>query len=141
VGYFVKNYQLGNNGNHNTSAVSIPVGDASERPDTPDFGQIRFNTDIAKVEYYDGTIWSVVSKQGDASIVVDSFTGNGSTSVYTMSAQVSDADQILVFVGNIYQIPTTNYTVAGNFDITFTSAPPNTTPINVIHNLASTTVS
>jgi len=58
-----------------------------------------------------------------------------------MTSQVSDADQILVFVGNIYQIPGTNYTVAGNYDITFTSSPPNTTPINVIHNLASTAVS
>jgi len=137
VGRFVKNQQVG----YGNASVRIPVGDASERPDVPDFGQIRFNTDSAKVEYYDGTIWSTVSKQGDATVVVDSFTGNGSTSVYTMTSQVSDADQILVFVGNIYQIPGTNYTVAGNYDITFTSSPPNTTPINVIHNLASTAVS
>lgn len=137
MGRFVKNAKIG----YGNAAVRIPVGDSTERPDMPDFGQIRFNTDSAKVEYYDGNIWSTVSKQGDASIVVDSFTGNGSTSVYTMTSQVSDADQVLVFVGNIYQQPTTNYTVAGNYDITFTSAPPNTTPINVIHNLASTTVS
>jgi hypothetical protein len=137
VGRFVKNQQIG----FGNASIRIPVGDSTERPVVPDFGQIRFNTDSAKVEYYDGTVWAVVSKQGDATVVVDSFTGNGSTSVYTMTNQVSDADQILVFVGNIYQIPTTNYTVAGNYDITFTSAPPNTTPINVIHNLASTTVS
>jgi hypothetical protein len=127
MGRWVKNQHVG----LGNTAIRIPVGDASERPDVPDFGQIRFNTDSAKVEYYDGTIWSTVSKQGDANIVVDSFTANGSTSVYTMTAQVSD----------IYQIPTTNYTVAGNFDITFTSTPPNTTSINVIHNLASTAVS
>ena len=137
MGRFVKNQQVG----FGNASVRIPVGDSTECPVVPDFGQIRFNTDSAKVEYYDGTVWAVVSKQGDATVVVDSFTGNGSTSVYTMTNQVSDADQILVFVGNIYQIPTTNYTVAGNYDITFTSAPPNTTPINVIHNLASTTVS
>jgi len=137
VGRFVKNQQVG----VGSTAIQIPVGDATERPSEPVFGQIRFNTSVAKVEYFDGTVWAVVSKQGDATVVVDSFTGNGSTSVYTMSTQVSDADQILVFVGNIYQIPTTNYTVAGTVDITFTSAPPNTTSINVIHNLASTTVS
>lgn len=134
MGRFVKNQQVG----VGSTAIQIPVGDATERPSEPVFGQIRFNTSVAKVEYFDGTNWTVVAKQGDATVVVDSFTGNGSTSVYTMSAQVSDADQILVFVGNIYQIPTTNYTVAGNYDITFTSAPPNTTSINVIHNLAST---
>ena len=137
MGRFVKNQQVG----VGSTAIQIPVGDATERPSEPVFGQIRFNTSVAKVEYFDGTNWTVVAKQGDANIVVDSFTGNGSTSVYTMSTQVSDADQILVFVGNIYQIPTTNYTVAGTVDITFTSAPPNTTSINVIHNLASTTVS
>ena len=137
MGRFVKNQQVG----VGSTAIQIPVGDATERPSEPVFGQIRFNTSVAKVEYFDGTNWTVVAKQGDATVVVDSFTGNGSTSVYTMSAQVSDADQILVFVGNIYQIPTTNYTVAGNYDITFTSAPPNTTSINVIHNLASTAVS
>ena len=137
MGRFVKNQQVG----YGNASVRIPVGDASERPDVPDFGQIRFNTDSVKVEYYDGTIWSTVSKQGDANIVVDSFTGNGSTSVYTMTSQVSDADQILVFVGNMFQMPGTNSPVAGNYDITFTSSPPNTTPINVIHNLASTAVS
>jgi hypothetical protein len=137
VGRFVKNQKMG----YGQSALGIPAGDASERPDVAEFGQIRFNTDIAKVEYYDGSTWSSVAKQGDATVVVDSFTGNGSTSVYTMTSQVSDADQILVFVGNIYQIPGTNYTVAANYDITFTSSPPNTTPINVIHNLASTAVS
>jgi len=137
VGRFVKNQQVG----VGSTAIQIPVGDATERPSEPVFGQIRFNTSVAKVEYFDGTNWTVVAKQGDANIVVDSFTGNGSTSVYTMTSEVSDADQILVFVGNIYQIPGTNYTVAGNYDITFTSSPPNTTPINVIHNLASTAVS
>jgi len=137
VGRFVKNQQVG----VGSTAIQIPVGDATERPSEPVFGQIRFNTSVAKVEYFDGTNWTVVAKQGDANIVVDSFTGNGSTSVYTMTSEVSDADQILVFVGNIYQIPGTNYTVAGNYDIKFTSSPPNTTPINVIHNLASTAVS
>ena len=131
---------LGHNGNNSSSAVRIPVGDATERPDIPDFGQIRFNTDIAKVEYYNGTVWSTVSKQGNVDIVDDTFTGNGSTTVYTMSKVISNPENILVFVGNIYQIPTTNYTVAGNYDITFTSAPPNTTPINIIHNLGSTVV-
>ena len=137
MGRFVTNQQVG----VGSTAIQIPVGDATERPSEPVFGQIRFNTSVAKVEYFDGTNWTVVAKQGDANIVVDSFTGNGSTSVYTMTSEVSDADQILVFVGNIYQIPGTNYTVAGNYDITFTSSPPNTTPINVIHNLASTAVS
>jgi hypothetical protein len=50
-----------------------------------------------------------------------------------MSETESDETQIIVFVGSIYQDPATAYTVDGGFDITFTSAPPNGIPINVIH--------
>ena len=49
-----------------------------------------------------------------------------------MSQQVADPTQIIVFVGSIYQIATTNYTVSG-YNITFTSNPPGGMAINVIH--------
>lgn len=137
MGRFVKNQRAG----WGDTAIRIPVGDASERPDVSDFGQIRFNTDIAKVEFYNGTQWGTVSKQGAVDIVVDSFTGNGSTAVYTMSKVISNPEDVLVFIGSIYQIPTTNYTVAGNYDITFTSNVPNGMSINIVHNLGSTEVS
>jgi len=64
---------------------------------------------------------------------VDEFSGTGSQTVFTMSLAESSATQIIVFVGSIYQDPATAYTVNGGFDITFTSAPPNTVPISVIH--------
>jgi hypothetical protein len=70
---------------------------------------------------------------GGVSYDVDSFVGDGSTTVFTMSIPESLASQLIVFVGSVYQIPTTNYTVNGGFSITFTSAPPNGLPINVIH--------
>jgi hypothetical protein len=50
-----------------------------------------------------------------------------------MSVAESTATQLIVFVGSIYQDPATSYTVDGGYNITFTSAPPNTVPINVIH--------
>jgi len=134
----VKNQKVG----FMNSSVAIPAGTAAERPSNPEFGQIRFNTTIGKVEYFDGTVFATIAKQGDTDIVVDSFTGNGSDTVFgSMTNTISDATQILVFVGNIYQMPTTNYTVAGTYDITFTSAPPSGMPINVIHNLGSNEVS
>jgi hypothetical protein len=70
---------------------------------------------------------------GSIAYTVDNFTGNGVTTVFTMSVQEATAQQIIVFVGSVYQIPVTNYTVNGGFDITFTSAPPLGMPINVIH--------
>jgi hypothetical protein len=50
-----------------------------------------------------------------------------------MSVAESSETQIMVFVGSIYQDPASAYTVDGGYIITFTSAPPNTVPINVIH--------
>jgi hypothetical protein len=94
---------------------------------------IRYNTDSGLVEFYNGSVWSSLSAGGSISYNVDSFTGDGSTTVFNMSEAESSAEQIIVFVGSIYQEPTTAYTVDGGFDITFTSAPPNTVPINVIH--------
>lgn len=103
------------------------------RPAAPVFGQFRFNTDLGLLEFFNGTVFLPLSSAGSISYTVDGFTGDGSTTVFTMSEVESAADQIIVFVGSIYQIPVTNYTVDGSFDITFTSAPPNGVPINVIH--------
>lgn len=50
-----------------------------------------------------------------------------------MSESESLESQLIVFVGSIYQDPTTAYTVDGGLDITFTSAPPDGEPISVIH--------
>jgi hypothetical protein len=129
MGYFVKNRQL----QSGSSGVVLPTGPASTRPDYPTFGMIRFNTDSGLVEFFNGTIWDYLSPGGSINYTVDNFTGNGSQTVFTMSLAVAQASQIMVFVGSIYQNPTTAYTVNGGYDITFTSAPPNTVPINVIH--------
>jgi len=129
MGYFVKNRQL----QSGSSGVVLPTGSSANRPENAAFGMIRFNTDSGLIEFFNGTIWSTVSTGGSLVYSVDDFTGNGTTTVFTMSAAVSNAQQIMVFVGSIYQDPATSYTVNGGYDITFTSAPPNTVPINVIH--------
>jgi len=129
MGYFVKNRQL----KSGSSGVVLPTGSAAERPDYPLFGMIRFNTDSALVEFFNGILWQTLSAGGSINYTVDEFTGNGVQTVFTMSIAESTAEEIMVFVGSVYQNPTTAYTVNGSYDITFTSAPPNTVPINVIH--------
>lgn len=129
MGYFVKNRRL----ESGSTSVVIPGGTSAMRPAAPVFGQFRFNTDLGLLEFFNGTVFLPLSSAGSISYTVDGFTGDGSTTVFTMSEVESAADQIIVFVGSIYQIPVTNYTVDGSFDITFTSAPPNGVPINVIH--------
>lgn len=129
MGYFVKNRQL----QSASSGVVLPTGPSSARPDAPATGLIRYNTDIPGVEYFNGIQFVSLSDVGGLEYVVDSFTGDGSTTIFTMSEQESLETQIIVFVGSIYQDPTSAYTVDGGFDITFTSPPPSGEPISVIH--------
>ena len=116
-----------------STSIVIPSGSTAQRPDTPTFGQFRFNTDSAQLEFFNGTAFVPLASAGAISYTVDQFTGDGSTTVFTMSIQESIATQIMVFVGSIYQLPGSAYTVNGGFDITFTSAPPSGEPIAVIH--------
>jgi hypothetical protein len=129
MGYFVKNRQL----QSGSTGVVLPVGSSANRPRSPTFGMIRYNTDTGFCEFFNGSIWQNMGAGGVISYTVDDFTGNGSTTIFTMSISESNAEQIIVFVGSIYQIPVINYTVNGGYDITFTSAPPIGVPINVIH--------
>lgn len=129
MGYFLKNRQL----QSGSTGVVLPTGSSATRPDNALFGMIRYNTDSGLVEFFNGTIWVSVSTSGSLTYTVDDFTGDGSTTIFTMSVAEDTATQLIVFVGSIYQEPTIAYTVDGGYDITFTSAPPNTVPINVIH--------
>jgi len=129
MGYFVKNRRL----QSGSSGVVLPTGSSATRPDNAAFGMIRYNTDSGLVEFYNGSMWNSLSTGGSITYTVDDFVGDGSTTVFTMSIAQDETTQIIVFVGSIYQDPATAYTVDGGLNITFTSAPPNTVPINVIH--------
>lgn len=137
MGYFVKNRQL----RSGSTSVVVPVGDTADRPTSPVFGSFRYNTSIGTLEFFNGTVFKPVGVSGEVDIVVDSFTGDGSTLTYALSVTTTDAEQVIVFVGSIYQQPTTYSITGGGNDITFTGAPPDGEPINVIHNLGSTVAS
>jgi len=129
MGTFLKNrkFQSGSSG------MVIPTGSSATRPDAPVFGLMRYNTDTGLIEFFNGSIFQSLTVTGGINYTVDTFTGTGSQTVFTMSIAESNADDLIVFVGSLYQIPGTNYTVDGGYDITFTSAPPDGVPINVIH--------
>jgi len=129
MGYFVKNRQF----QSGSTGMVIPSGSTATRPDSPVFGLMRYNTDSGFIEYFNGSLFQNLATSGGVNYTVDNFTGTGSQTVFTMSTTVSQADEIIVFVGSLYQIPVTNYTVDGSYDITFESPPPLDIPINVIH--------
>jgi hypothetical protein len=122
--------------------VRLPVTPSS-LSDAPVDGIVRFNTTNSKVEFYYNGSWNQIAKIGTVSITVDDLVGDGTTTSFTMSQSESDATNIVVTIGGVYQLPGTNYTVSGT-GITFTSPPPapslpsSPNRINIIHNLNST---
>ena len=130
MGYFVKNRRL----QSGSSGVVLPAGGSALRPDAPRFGLIRYNTDLGAVEFFNGSVFVELGAAGAITYTVDNFIGDGSTLTFALSASVAGNDQVIVFVGSIYQTPTTAYTITGGGldDITFTSAPPVGEPISVI---------
>jgi hypothetical protein len=123
-----------------TKAIEIPAGATADRPAASKAGDLRFNTDTSKMEYYDGSAFVQFSKEGDIPITQDSFTGDNSTTAFTMSKSVSSnqTQRVVVAVGNVYQNPATAYTLSGT-TITFTSPPGAAESITVIHGYDSTT--
>ena len=122
-----------------SGGITAPAGTTAERTPDPTVGVIRYNTTSSNLEYYDGTAYQNFAVQGAVSITKDSFTGDGSTTVYTLSITPTNENSIIVFVGNVHQNPGVAYTLSGA-DITFSSAPPDTHTIVVLHGFDSTVV-
>tara|TARA_B100001113_G_scaffold280983_1_gene235834 strand:- start:1048 stop:1515 length:468 start_codon:yes stop_codon:yes gene_type:complete len=150
MGRFAKNQELG----RGASSVEIPQVSTANRPAGQN-GQIIFNTTTSTYQVYNGSQWYNVSEASrEKTLVVDKFQGDGSTTVFgggkgntldgstaaTLSVVPADATDMLVFVGGVYQIPTTNYTYSGG-EITFGSPIPTNDGISnghivtIIHNV------
>ena len=67
----------------------------------------------------------------DGVIARDSFTGNGSTTAYVLSMSISDENATQVYLDGVYQSKD-NYSTSGS-TLTFSTAPPNGTAIEVVH--------
>ena len=155
MGRFVKNPEIGDN----ASAIKIPEVTTAQRPAGVN-GQIIFNTTTSTYQAYNGSAWYNISEASrQKTITIDRFQGDGTTTTFgngavntidgstaaSFTVGVSDATDIMVFVGGVYQVPTTNYSVSGSgtsATITFGSAPPANDGstgahiISIVHGLA-----
>ena len=108
-----------------TDALRLPVGSTAQRP-TGATGIIRFNTTTGKYEgCADGSTFIEFATAGDApTFTKESATGDGSTTTFSgfFSSAPESANNVFVYIDNVYQEPTENYSVSGT-NITFTSAP------------------
>ena len=150
MGRFVKNREL----EQGALSVEIPQVSTAKRPAGQN-GQIIYNTTTATYQVYNGSQWYNVSEASrEKTLTIDRFQGDGTTTVFgggkgntldgstaaTLSVVPTDATDMLVFVGGVYQIPTTNYTYSGG-EITFGSPVPtndgvsNGHIVTVIHNV------
>ena len=140
MGRLVKNLQI-IAGSH---AVQVPTGTSTVNPDVRVNGQVAYNKEINKFEFYSNGTVRYPAFEGTATIVRDTFTLADGVSEYgPMTYSYSaGATGPLVFIGGVFQNITTNYDFQGNAYINISS--PNGTvgqTITVIHNLDSTIVS
>ena len=112
-----------------TGAANIPAGTTAQRPGSPAAGQFRYNSTLNQFEGYTSS-WGAIGGGGTNTFTTNVFTGDGSTTAFTLSQAVSSVNDCIVHVGGIYQVPTDAYTVSGT-TLTFTSAPANTRKIVV----------
>jgi len=108
-----------------TDAVKLPSGTTAQRP-TATAGIIRYNSQTSKYEACnDGSTYVELAIAGDTpSISKVSATGDGSSTVFGsfFGSAPETVNNVLVFIDNVMQEPTENYTVSGT-TVTFTSAP------------------
>lgn len=119
-------------------SISMPVGSDLDRPSIYLNGQVRFNTSINELETYNNVHlgWENIRTVRPAPITQQSL-GPGdytetdfgplrySTGEYYTN--YTSPQNIFVFIENVFQISTTNYTLiqgAGNVYIRFSEAPP-----------------
>ena len=104
----------------------IPVGTNATRPSstgkTDVIGMFRYNDTLKAIEWYDGEIWGTASTNFTI-IAEEQFNGDGSTTVFTLSAYATTAS-LLVSINGVLQIGGASYAyTVSNDQLTFTQAP------------------
>jgi len=84
-----------------TTALKIPAGTTAQRPSAAT-GQLRWNTSDGALEVYNGSAWTAVGT-GSSNKILDTFTGDGSTTAYTLSVTPANEDALIVFIDGVYQ--------------------------------------
>jgi len=123
MGRSLKNTSL----NGSVNSVTLPKGTTVTQPTSPRAGMLRFNTSLNMLEFYNGTAWKQINggSGGVGAITVDTFTIVNQEFSDDSSVVVPDSDysplshtptnpqNILVFLGGVYQ-PPTSYTINTN---------------------------
>jgi hypothetical protein len=100
------------------ASIQIPAGTTNQRVQTYTNGMLRYNTTAQELEAYINGTWEFIRTRRQATITVDTLgTGNYVNSIYGPTSYRQDATKtanILVFVENVFQVPTVNYTLVND---------------------------
>ena len=118
-----------------TDAIHVPVGTTAQRP-TGAAGYFRYNTTTGGFEGFTDEWGAIAGGGGGASAMeTDNFTGDGSTTAFTLSSSVASEDNLLVFIEGVFQNKA-DYVASGT-TLTFDTAPANTRKIVAFHVISS----
>ena len=114
-----------------TDSVKVPSGTTGQRNGSPTNGMFRYNSTTAEFEGYQDGAWGSIGG-GTSDITLSQFTGDGSDTTFTLSGLAAE-NNTFVFIDGVYQSKS-NYSVstADPAVVTFSTAPPNTTAIEVM---------
>ena len=131
------------------TGLLMPKGGTSDRPFYPENGYIRYNSDTNEFEGYQDGQWRKLRFKEPRAIVQQNLGVGDDVETYFGPLNNGDADypapeswqSILVFVENVFQISTTNYTVVQNpggkpagYYVNFGTPVPTGKPVTVLHN-------
>jgi hypothetical protein len=116
----------------NTDAILVPVGTTAQRP-TGAAGQFRYNSTTSQFEGYTSS-WGAIAGGGgsggsSSTFAKNTFTGDGSTTAFTLNTSMTNEDGLIVFIDGVYQADNV-YSVSGT-TLTFATAPVNSRVIEV----------
>ena len=116
----------------NTDAVHVPVGTTGQRPASPAAGYFRYNTTTGGFEGYTSE-WGAIAGGGDgaSALETNNYTGNGSTTAFTLSSTVANENNLIAFIEGVYQNKA-DFAASGT-TITFATAPANGRKVVVYH--------
>ena len=143
-----------------TNVALLPKGTTAQRPTSPNNGHVRYNTTTNQLEAYQNSAWRQLrfkEPNQDPGITQQAL-GNGDATETVFGPLVSGdteypvpaaAQNVLVFIENVFQVSTTNYTLeqsvsgslagpgnpyADGWYIKFTSPVDAGKPVTVLHN-------
>jgi hypothetical protein len=104
-----------------TFGFVVPAGTTAQRLAVGNVaGTVRFNTDVLRIEVYDGTEWDQIV----SGVTNQTFNGDGSTVAFTLNRPTTSA-AALIMLNGVVQLPGTAYNISPNpsVNLIFTEAP------------------